>query len=314
MRDAFRLSKQPTAEMYFELASILEGRSSSAEAASNYRRALEASKTLGDVDLIARSLSGLARSAFDLGKQEESDRWFNAFVETGKACAWDWRQNADRRKKANEYLEAGKSYIQAATSAGGYWKDWCDAAKALMITPNEEDTAISCARRCLSDGSGKKDSEQELAYAHLAIADVLNTRGVFQEALSHASEASVLVPSFSWAYDTQARALLGLRRFQEAINASNQAIRLSDGKYANMHFNLGSAYYGVENWQFARQSFERVAQLDTKDTAAPYNVALCYRRLGFYYDAAKWYEEVLRRNPNHPEKQDILNQIQKLRR
>jgi hypothetical protein len=39
-----------------------------------------------------------------------------------------------------------------------------------------------------------------------------------------------------------------------------------------------------------------------KDDAAPYNVALCLVRLGFYRDAAQWFEEVLRRNPNHRRK------------
>ena len=38
-----------------------------------------------------------------------------------------------------------------------------------------------------------------------------------------------------------------------------------------------------------------------------------YKRQGYYLDAAKWYEEVLRRNPNYPEKQDILNRIERLR-
>lgn len=81
-----------------------------------------------------------------------------------------------------------------------------------------------------------------------------------------------------------------------------------------MHFTLGSAYYGAENWEFARQSYERAAQMDPKDTAAPYNIALCMVRLGYYHDAASWYEEVLRRNPSHPERQEILNRIQVLRR
>jgi tetratricopeptide (TPR) repeat protein len=175
-------------------------------------------------------------------------------------------------------------------------------------------SVLACARRCISDGVGQKDSESRLATAHREIAGVLNRRGVYQEALSHAREATALYPSDAWAFSAQADALLGLRRFQEAINASNQAIRLSDGKHATMHFKLGSAYFEVENWEFARQSFEKAAQLDAKDDAAAYNVALCFARLGFTLDAAKWFEEVLRRNPNHPDRQEILRRIQNLRR
>ena len=77
------------------------------------------------------------------------------------------------------------------------------------------------------------------------------------------------------------RRSIGLRRYEEAINASNQAIRLSDGKYAEMHFRLGASDFDVENWQFAEQSFEKAAELAPTNTAAPYNTALCFLNLGY---------------------------------
>ena len=58
----------------------------------------------------------------------------------------------------------------------------------------------------------------------------------------------------------------------------------------------------------------RKFRLDQKDPAAPYNVALCLERLGFSRDAASWYEEVLRRDPNDKRRSDILKRIQELRR
>jgi tetratricopeptide (TPR) repeat protein len=131
--------------------------------------------------------------------------------------------------------------------------------------------------------------------------------------LSHAKEASAINSEYASAYNQQAVALLGLRRNQEAINAAKQAIRLSDGKYGIMHFHLGSAYFETENWPFARQSFEKAAELMPDSDAAAYNVALCLQRLSIYLDAAHWYEEALRRNPNRTDKQDILKLISKLR-
>ena len=104
-------------------------------------------------------------------------------------------------------------------------------------------------------------------------------------------------PQNAFYQDTLADSLYGLRRFQEAINASKQAIRLSDGKYAWMHFTLGNSYFDIENWELARQSYEKASQLDPKDDAATYNVAVCLARLGLFKDAADWYEETLRRNP-----------------
>ena len=145
------------------------------------------------------------------------------------------------------------------------------------------------------------------------IASTLNERGVYEEALSHAREATAINPENPFYQDTLAKAFLGLSRFQEAINASKQALRLSDGKYASMHFTLGTGYFRTENWQAAEQSFEKAAGLDPNDDAAAYNVAICMARLRLYHDAAACYEEVLRRNPNRQEKQDILKRIQTLR-
>ncbi len=313
IRSAVRLSKQPSADMYFQLADVLEDRGSIAEAGTNFRRALESSKAVGDADTQASSTRGLIRTAYSLGKPTEVAGWFNALVTSGQAHDLDWEQNGRRMDKLGQFKEAGQSYQQAAV-LGGTWTNWCEAAGSYALVAGTEDSVLASARKCVSEGAGKKDSEKLLSNAHRQIASVLNQRGVYQDALSHAREASVLDSSSAWAFDAQAEALLKLRRFQEAINASNQAIRLSDGKYSSMHFKLGSAYFEAENWEFARQSYEKSAQLEPKDDAAAYNVALCFVRLGYRGDAARWYEEVLRRNPNHGEKQEILNRIQLLRR
>ena len=311
LRTALRLSKQPSAAIHYHLADILEDRSIYSESENNFRRALDLSKKSGDTTLQTDSLRGLVRTTYALGKQSESDTWFKAIVDTGMVTAWDWEQNGHRLEKVKKYPEAAQSFLQAGL-LGGMWTNWCEAASSFADV--DEDAMLTSARKCISAGSGKKDSEKWLASANHQIAYVLNARGVYQEALSHARESTVLNPSNAWAFNIQAEALLGLRRFQEAINASNQAIRLSDGKYGMMHFNLGSAYFGVENWVSAKNSFEKAAQLNPKDDASAYNVALCNVRLGYYRDAADWYEEVLRRNPTHRNRQTILADIQRLRR
>ncbi len=56
-------------------------------------------------------------------------------------------------------------------------------------------------------------------------------------------------------------------------------------KYGWMHFNLGSAYFSQENWNFASQSFEKAAEQTPTEPAAAYNVAICDQRLGHFGDA-----------------------------
>jgi tetratricopeptide (TPR) repeat protein len=305
------LSEMPKPEMYNDLAWVLEARGSLLEATQDFRHALQIGRAIGDVEQQASSLRGLASTAYELGRPGEIDTWFSALVETGSASASDWQDQGSRLYKLKEYNEAGLSYRQAASS-GGNWTNWCEAAKSFSRAQDQPDAVLASARECIKAGTGLKDSEESLANAHLNISWVLNKRGVFAEALSHAREASNLDPSDPFSLDAQADALFGLRRFQEAINASTQAIRLSDGKYAWMHFRQGSSYFEVENWNFAKQSFEKASQLDPSDTDAPYNVALCYGRLGYRADAAKWFQEVLRRNPNHPERADIQRRISAL--
>jgi tetratricopeptide (TPR) repeat protein len=120
-------------------------------------------------------------------------------------------------------------------------------------------------------------------------------------------------PNDAFAFDTLAEALIGLRRFYEAVGAAQQAIRLSDGKYGSMHFRLGFAYFDLENWDLASQSYQKAAELDPADPSAAYNVALCMQRLHYFVDAAKWYEEYLRRKPDAQDRTEILERIRALR-
>lgn len=313
-RLALSLSKPPGFRVYFGLADVLEDRGKYAESDTFFRRALDASKATGDASGQAQSIRGLARVAYSLGQPGQGNNWFQMLVNMNEATANDWRNHASRLARVNSHREAGIAFQQAA-QLDGIWQDWCDAATQFLLSADDSaDIVLFSARNCIEKGVGQKQSELRLSIAHRQIADVLNDRGVYQEALSHAKESSVLDPSSSFAYDSMAKSLLGLRRFQEAINASNSAIRLSDGRYGWMHFHLGSAYFDIENWQLSRQSFEKAAELERTDDAAAYNVAICYERLGYRNDAANWYEEVLRRAPNHKERQDILRRIQNLRR
>lgn len=313
LRTALKLSKPPSATIHYHLADVLEDRGIHIEAESNFSRALDLSKKSADPLLQAGSFRGLVRTAYSQGKRGEGDAWFKAFVDSGMVNAWDWQQHGNRLDGVKQYREAAQSFQQAALLGGG-WTNWCEASGSFVYAGGEADAVLFAARKCISAGSGKKDSEKWLAPANYQIATVLNERGVYQEALSHARETTALNPSHSWAFNVMAEALLGLRRFQEAINASTQAIRLSDGKYSSMHFNLGSAYFEVENWILAKNSFEKASQLNPKDDAAVYNVALCCARLGYYRDAANWFDEVLRRNPSRKDRQEILSKIQILRR
>jgi tetratricopeptide (TPR) repeat protein len=308
VRQAMSKAPQPNAEMFFWLGDTLEMRGSHQDSDAALRRALDLNRATSDTEQQARILRDLITVSAALQRQAETDKWFSSLSQIGGAQWWDWKQQAFRLDAARRYTEAGQAWQQAAEFKAD-WTDWCEAAGSFEFAPGKEDSILYTARQCIALGAGKDKSEGRSSDAHREIAEVLNDRGVYEEALSHSKEAIALNPENAFAYNQEAVALRGLHRYLEAINVAKQAIRLSDGKYGIMHFQLGSAYFETENWQFARQSFQKAAELMPNSDAAAYNVALCFQRLSLFLDAAQWYEEALRRNPNRPDKQDVLKTI-----
>ena len=41
-----------------------------------------------------------------------------------------------------------------------------------------------------------------------------------------------------------------------------------------MHFAIGSAYFGLQQWAEAKQAFEKAAEINANDASAAYNVAV----------------------------------------
>ncbi len=322
-RQAISMTKQPSAEMYYWLGDTLEMRGSHQDADTALRRALELNRASSDTERQTRILRDLVSVAEGLKRPDDIDKWFSTLSQTGQAGIGDWEKQARRLDGDRRFAEAGESWQKAAEfydwpylkgpPFNQGWTNWCYAAGSFELVPGKEDATLYTARKCIAQGDGMPFFSEPLSVAHTIVSSVLNNRGVYEEARRHAKEATALDSENSSAYDEQAVALLGLHRNQEAIVAAKQAIRLSDGKYGIMHFHLGHAYFKTENWQFARQSYEKAAELMPSSDDSAYNVALCLQKLGLDIDSAHWYEEVLRRSPNRTDRQDLLKLISTLR-
>ncbi len=310
-RVALAGAKPPVANNYYTLADILENERSYLDAETNFRMSLESSEKNPDAEMKANSLRGLVRCSANLKKPAESQAWFDKLVTTGNTTAWDWSSQADRLYQIGKLKDSGDAYFQAA-EMGKYYKNWCNAGTMYAIA-DEKDLALSSDRSCIENGIGKAGSEKDLALAHRQIAAILNDRGVYSEGLSHAKEATVLDPTDAWAFYNMAEALRGLHRPQEAIVAAQQSIHLSDGKFPLMHFSLGQAYSDTDNWESARQCFQKASELDPKDPASVYNVALCFQKMEFFQDAARWFEEYLRRKPDADDRDHVRDLRTRLR-
>ncbi len=195
----------------------------------------------------------------------------------------------------------------------GQGSDWCKAADAYYLA-DEDDNVLETARECVQFPIQHEHTGEQVGDAHTYIALILDKRGVYSEALAHAKQAIALNPADARAFYASANALNGMRQFSDAVEPAKEAIKLADGKYADMHFTLGDTYFELQQWSLAEQSYEMAAKLDPKDPGAAYNIALCFANLGYRSDAVSWFKEVLRRNPQYKRKDEILRRIKDLQK
>jgi S1-C subfamily serine protease len=309
--EALLLARRPTPQMYYRLGDIYEDKGNLALAEKFFRLGVGATPENNEDTWPESSIRGLIRVADARNDLGQVRVWFSKLAGTSDITFSDWRSQGSRLERYGAWAESGQAY-QNAAQLGKHYEDWCSSAGSFWIA-GVKDSALMTARQCLAESELKNNADKRRETTHVIIADILNERGVYSEALAHARDAAAINSKNDWAFYAMARALLGLRRFTEAVSPAEQAIRLSDGKYAMMHFALGSAHFELENYELSRQSYEKAAELDPKDSASVYNVALCYQRLKYWRDAAKWYEEYLRRKPDAPDRQDILERIRLLR-
>lgn len=311
-RTGIAKAKLPKPNAYLVLADTLSDEEKFREAQSLYKKVLSAANVSPDQQHSA--MIGLIACAEGLKDPTSSEQVFKDMVAKGYATTWDWWYQGKRRFARQSYAEAGAAYEtsgQLRTSPAPYGL-WCEASRAYVLA-GDSDSTLRTARLCIAAAEKAKGTEDELAIAHERIASILADRGVYSEALSHAKESIALKEPNPFAYDDMARTLEALGRTREAINAAQQAIKQSDGKFSWMHFNLGSAYFDAEDWKMAEQSYRKAAELNPKDDAAAYNVAVCLARQQYFGDAASWFEEALRRNPQRKDRETVLQRIRALR-
>jgi tetratricopeptide (TPR) repeat protein len=152
--------------------------------------------------------------------------------------------------------------------------------------------------------------KQSLPNVYNKMAQVLEQRGVYQQALEYIKDSLSQKSDLPMTYDIEADVLEGLHRYTECIAAEQQAIRLSDGKYSWMQFRLGNCYFDTEDWVQAATSFRIVAEADKTDASSAYNLGLSLYNQGYKSDASVWYREALNRKPDEELRAKIQHALQ----
>jgi len=128
--------------------------------------------------------------------------------------------------------------------------------------------------------------------------DTLRGLKRYQEALAAYEQAIRLDPNLALAYNGKGDALYNLKRSQEALAAFEQAIRL-DPNLALAYNNKGNALYDLVRSQEALAAFEQAIHLDPNFAAAYNNKGNALYDLKRYQEALAAYEQAIHLSPNY---------------
>jgi tetratricopeptide (TPR) repeat protein len=290
------------------LADIQSQAGKTQDALSNYLKA--STMVPGESEEAASIYMSLFRATKELKRNAEAESWFKKASAVSERPAWDMAEYGRFLDSLLRYDEAGAAWMAASRKAPKSYSYICEAGASYYYARNVEQ-ALPANRRCIELASGKNSTAQ-ISHAHRLLSDMLHDRGVYDEAANHAREAIALQPENGSAHYYLAQALVGQRRFTEAITSAKAAIRLTDGRFGSMHFTLGAAHFRLEQWPEAVQAFTKAAELSPDDPASAYNVAVSLYNSRYYREAIRWYRETLRRDPNRPDKTEILRMIDEL--
>ena len=301
----------------FVLAGIRSDREDYAGALQLHTAVVSANLSICDDDLTKISYAALITEADKLKRPDDAERWFRRYAQLYTPLAYEWDAEGDRRSNAPEPSASADAYENAARDGMYYSYDYCYAAdKRYEQSPRSVDSLLSDGRACV-DASAKNTVKANEKYFRDALptvysemVEVLERRGVYQQALEYIKESMSAKPEVAQTYNIEADILEDLQRYSECISAEKQAIKLSDGKYSWMHFRLGNCYFDMENWIEAAASFRLAAESDKTDAVSAFDLALSLQRQGYGSDAKVWFQEALARKPSAELRGKILNALQ----
>jgi tetratricopeptide (TPR) repeat protein len=270
--------------------------------------------TVCGTDLVSASFRDLVTDSDKEDRPDDAERWFRRYAAKYEPAPYEWDSEGDRRWKYKDYASAADAYERAATTGNYYTYDYCYASVGRYIkdTPDADQT-LTDGRKCIDASvkntrdADRKQFDNELPTVYRLMAEVLNKRGVYDQALEYVKEAIAARPDDAFSLDDEAEIYENLQRPSECESAAKAAIRASDGKYSWMQFKLGNCFFDEKNFSQAADSFRIAAEADKSNVDAAFNLGLSLAREGFTADAETWFREALRRNPDDATRAKIMN-------
>lgn len=273
--------------------------------------------TICDVDLVRVAFRNLIDDTSKAKKPDDAERWFRQYAAKYEPTGYDWDSEGDRRAEAKDFSASADAYERAAALENYFLYDYCFAsADRYRQQRTDQDGVLADGRKCVEASVKNRNKDTErffkngLPIVYRNMADVLNSRGAYPSALEYVKEAISADPQNAYGMYLESQILENMERYSECTSAAQEAVRLSDGAYPFMQFQLGQCYFDSGNWSQAASAYRVAAEANKSDAAAAFNLGLSFLRQGFGADARQWFREALNRNPDSELKGKILLQLQ----
>ncbi len=140
--------------------------------------------------------------------------------------------------------------------------------------------------------------------AHVNLSGVLGTLGIPDESVMHVEKALSLDPDNANAYHNLGVIYLNTGRYEDAIQASKQAVTFKPSPDA--YCNLGVAYIRTDRHRDGIESFIKAIEVNPDFLKAYINLGTIYTELGRNEEAVEILEQALMRYPDNGEAREKL--------
>ncbi len=134
-------------------------------------------------------------------------------------------------------------------------------------------------------------------------------KGNVKQAVAHFRRAIEVYPNFIQALSNLGAALNKLGQSKQALPHLKKALSL-DPEFAVAYFNLGNAHFGVGNLDEAEKAFHTAVQKGVDFLSLHWKLHEIYLKKGRRSQAIKELEIILQMDPQHPEAQKKLQELQ----
>lgn len=121
----------------------------------------------------------------------------------------------------------------------------------------------------------------------------------YQDASIELENAIALNPNFSWSYYSLGDALLKLEKYEEAAQNYRLAIEKDPDFFGSYH-NLGDALSKLEQYEAASQAYQHACQLNPDFFWSNFNLGKVLEKLERYQEAISACQKAILLNPNEP--------------